>query len=88
MGLTKEQSRISGLMGLLGLMGLRKCPVSPSKPEIPDCAFVSLVPPAPPRFIPCHPGKFLKFHSKSKVGRLGRLEGVVCRGASLGSSQM
>ena len=90
-GLTKEQSRISGLTGLTGLtglMGLRECPVSPvspSEPEIPDCAFVSPVPPSPPGFIPgfipCHPGKFLKFYSKSKVERLGRLGGVVCRWA-------
>ena len=51
-------------------------PVSLISPEIPDCAFVC---PVPPRFFPCHPDKFLKFYSKSKVGGLG---GVVCHGAS------
>ena len=62
---------------------LRACVISPVtliEPEIPDCAFVSPVPPAPPGFIPCPPAKFQlsSITFKSKVGRLG---GVVCRGA-------
>ena len=65
-------------MGLTGLAGHSLSPISPISPEILDCCFVSPVPPEPPGFCPCHPGKFLKFYSKSQVGGLG---GVVCREA-------
>ena len=76
----KGTIRNKGLTGLMGLRGCPVSPVSPIKPEIPDCAFVG---PVPPGFFPWHPGKFLKFYSKSKVFLLGGLRGVVCRGAYL-----
>ena len=59
---TIRNFRANGTYRIYRIIRLRECPVSPVsliKHEIPDCAFVSPVPPAPPGFIPCHPGKFL-----------------------------